>query len=90
MPLSPTTAADQPRPFGTGHGLGGSSSQLAESSLHPSSGVAHSYSLGALGQADGPVGPFWTSVRGPTQLQSRRSQSREDLSASLAEIHLKG
>ncbi|CAA7398222.1 unnamed protein product [Spirodela intermedia] len=92
MPLSPTTSATEQRPFGVGHGLGGSCSQLSESSLHPSGGVSHSYSSGSLGQMpqDSVVAPFWTSHRSQMQLQSRRSQSREDLSSSLAEIHMKG
>ncbi|XP_078445389.1 GDA1/CD39 nucleoside phosphatase family protein [Wolffia australiana] len=84
MPLSPrTSATGQARPFAE-------ASLLADTSLHISGGVSHSYSSGSLGQVDGVIGPFWSSHRSQTQLQSRRSQSREDLSASLAEIHLKG
>ncbi|PIA58943.1 hypothetical protein AQUCO_00400064v1 [Aquilegia coerulea] len=72
MPLSPTIARSQHRPFSMGHGLGGSSIQLMESSLYPSSGnVSHSYSSGSLGQM---------------RLQSRRSQSREDLNSSMADL----
>lgn len=86
MPLSPKVAGSEQRPFHMGHGLGGSSIQLMESSFHPS--VSHSYSSGNLGQTqiDTRAGSFWASHRSQMQLQSRRSQSREDL--SLAESHL--
>nr|KYP34143.1 Ectonucleoside triphosphate diphosphohydrolase 1 [Cajanus cajan] len=76
MPLSPTVAGSQHSPFGLGHGLDDNSGgiQLMESSLYPStSNVSHSYSSNSLGQM---------------RLQSRRSQSREDLNSSLAEAHL--
>ncbi|CAK9173513.1 unnamed protein product [Ilex paraguariensis] len=91
MPLSPIASA-QHRPFGMGHGFGGSSIQLTESSLFPSSSsVAHSYSSGSLGQMQcdtSSMGSFWSPHRSQMQLQSRRSQSREDLSSSLSEAHL--
>ncbi|KAG2676452.1 hypothetical protein I3760_12G053400 [Carya illinoinensis] len=93
MPLSPTA---QERPFGFGHGLNSSSSsssiQLMESSLYSStSSVSHSYSSNSLGQMqfDGSsMAPFWSPHRGQMRLQSRRSQSREDLNSSLAEAHM--
>lgn len=89
-PLSPTISGSQQRAFSMGHGLGGSSIQLMESSLHPStSSVAHSYSSGSLGQMqfdNNGMGSSW-APRGQMRLQSRRSQSREDLSAS-SEAHL--
>lgn len=94
MPLSPTA---QERPFGFGHGLSGgnsssSSIQLTESSLYPStSGVLHSYSSSNLGQMqfDGnSMGSFWSPHRSQTRLQSRRSQSREDLNSSVAEAYM--
>lgn len=94
MPLSPTVAGSQGSPFGLGHGFGDSSSgiQLMESSLYPSaSGVSHSYSSNSLGQMQfdsSNVGSFWSPHRSQMQLQSRRSQSREDLNSSLAEAHL--
>lgn len=93
MPLSPTIAGTQERPFGLGPGLGDSSSgiQLMESSLYPSaSGVSHSYSSNNLGQMqfDSSNGTFWTPHRGQMRLQSRRSQSREDLNSSMAEAHM--
>ena len=92
MPLSPTIAAGQHRPFGTGHGFSGSSIQLMESSLYPStSSVSHSYSSGSLGQMqvdNSTMGSFWSPHRSQMRLQSRRSQSREDLNSSLAEPHL--
>jgi len=85
-PLSPTVAGSDPSPFSMSHGLGGSSVQLMESSRQ-SLGVYHSYSVGSLGQMQ-----FSSGVRNPsrgqTTLQSRRSQSREDLSSTLADIHV--
>lgn len=86
MPLSPVASA-QYRPFGA-------DIQLAESSLYSSSSsVAHSYSSGSLGQmqfddTSSNMGSFWTPHRSQMRLQSRRSQSREDLNSSLAEAHL--
>lgn len=83
MPLSPT--------IGSGNG---SEIQLMESSLYPStSSVSHSYSSNNIGQMqfDGAAAnSFWSphSHRGQMRLQSRRSQSREDLNSSLAETHL--
>ncbi|XP_010256289.1 PREDICTED: probable apyrase 7 [Nelumbo nucifera] len=93
LPLSPTIAGSQQRPFGFGYGLGGSSIQLMESSLHPpTSSVSHSYSSGSLGQMqfdnDGGMGSFWAPHRSQMRLQSRRSQSREDLNSSLSEAHM--
>ncbi|OEL29224.1 putative apyrase 7 [Dichanthelium oligosanthes] len=85
-PLSPTVAGSDPHLFSMSHGLGGSSVQLMESSRQ-SLGVYHSYSVGSLGQMQ-----FSSGVRNPsrgqTTLQSRRSQSREDLSSTLADIHV--
>ncbi|XP_073000133.1 probable apyrase 7 isoform X1 [Typha latifolia] len=89
MPLSPTVAGSEQHPFSMGHGLGGGSVQLVESSMSPL-GVSHSYSAGSLGQiqfANG-MGSFYKPLRGQTTLSSRRSQSREDLNASLVEAHL--
>eukprot|EP00268_Persea_americana_P025327 TRINITY_DN24682_c0_g1_i4.p1 TRINITY_DN24682_c0_g1~~TRINITY_DN24682_c0_g1_i4.p1 ORF type:complete len:757 (-),score=120.52 TRINITY_DN24682_c0_g1_i4:636-2906(-) len=88
LPLSPKIAGTVERPFGIGHGLGGSSIQLMESSFHPS--VPHSYSSGSLGQMqfDNGVGSFWAPHRSQMRLQSRRSQSREDLNSSLSETHM--
>ncbi|XP_058089677.1 probable apyrase 7 [Magnolia sinica] len=88
LPLSPKIAGSEQRPFGMGHGLGAGSIQLMESNLYPS--VSHSYSSGSLGQMqfENGVGSFWTQHRGQMRLQSRRSQSREDLSSSLAETHM--
>ncbi|KAL0873804.1 hypothetical protein Bca101_023509 [Brassica carinata] len=84
-PLSPTVRSSPRRPFSFG-----SSIQLMEScSLYSSSSsVMHSYSSDSLGemQVDN-SGPFWSS-RSQMRLQSRRSQSREDLSSSLAESHM--
>ncbi|XP_044506036.1 probable apyrase 7 isoform X2 [Mangifera indica] len=92
MPLSPTVASSQQRPFGLGHGLGGSSIELTESSLYPSTSlVSHSYSSNSLGQMQfdsSSMGSFWSPHRSQMRLQSRRSQSREDLNSSLAEIHM--
>lgn len=92
MPLSPTIGSSQQRAFDTGHIFSGSGVQLSESSLYTSSSsVSHSYSSGSLGQMqfDGStMVSFWSPHRGQVLLQSRRSQSREDLNSSLAEAHL--
>ncbi|XP_027359898.1 probable apyrase 7 [Abrus precatorius] len=94
MPLSPTIAASQQSPFALGHGLDNNSGgiQLMESSLYLStSSVSHSYSSNSLGQLqfdNGNMGAFWSPHRSQMRLQSRRSQSREDLTSSLAEAHL--
>ncbi|KAL0402947.1 UNVERIFIED_CONTAM: putative apyrase 7 [Sesamum radiatum] len=92
MPLSPTVASTQQKQFDTGLGFGGGAIQLAESSLYSSSSsVAHSYSSGSLGQMqfeNSNLGSIWTPNRSQMRLQSRRSQSREDLNSSIAEAHL--
>ncbi|KAL3837774.1 hypothetical protein ACJIZ3_022365 [Penstemon smallii] len=88
MPLSPTVSSTHERPFDTGLG----DMQFTESSLYSSStSVAHSYSSGSLGQMqfdNNALGSFWTPHGGQMRLQSRRSQSREDLNSSIAEAHL--
>lgn len=87
-PLSPTTTDSEQHRFGM---TGGSSNiQLSESPFYPL-GFAHSFSSGSLGPmqqqfGNGMGSSFMTPLRGQT-LQSRRSQSREDLSSSLAEPH---
>ncbi|KAK6145543.1 hypothetical protein DH2020_022363 [Rehmannia glutinosa] len=92
MPLSPTVASTQQRPFDTGLRFGGEGIQFNESSFYSSStSAAHSYSSGSLGpmQFDhNSLGSFWTPNRSQMRLQSRRSQSREDLISSIAEAHL--
>ncbi|KAI3458503.1 hypothetical protein Pfo_015166 [Paulownia fortunei] len=92
MPLSPTVAGTQQSQFDTGLGFSCGGIQFTESSLYSSSSsVAHSYSSGSLGQMqfdNNNVGSFWTSNRSQMRLQSRRSQSREDLNSSIAEAHL--
>lgn len=92
MPLSPTTARTQRRPFGTGLGFSGIGLQLTEHSLYSSSSsVEHSYSSDSLGQMQfdsGNMGSFCAPHRSQTRLQSRRSQSREDLNSSFAEAYL--
>ncbi|XP_071710478.1 probable apyrase 7 [Rutidosis leptorrhynchoides] len=86
MPLSPVASA-QNRAFGP-------DIQLAESSLYPSSSsIAHSFSSSSLGQAQfdssSNMGAFYSGPhRGQMRLQSRRSQSREDLNCSIADAHL--
>ncbi|CAL5343683.1 unnamed protein product [Camellia sinensis] len=93
-PLSPTTTGAQQRPFDSGNGFSSSSSiQLSESTLYPAtSSVIHSYSSGSLGQLQfdnsGTAASFQTPHGSQMRLQSRRSQSREDLNSSLAEAHL--
>lgn len=92
MPLSPITARNQRRPFGTGLGLSGISLELTESSMYSSSSsVERSYSSDSLGQMQfdgGNMGSFWAPRRSQTRLQSRRSQSREELNSSFTEAHL--
>ncbi|GKV10487.1 hypothetical protein SLEP1_g21838 [Rubroshorea leprosula] len=91
-PLSPTVSGYRERPFSLGHGLGGSSIQLMVSSSYaPTSRDSHIYSSKSLGemQADSSsLGSFWSTHRTQMGLQSRRSQSREDLNSSLAEAHM--
>lgn len=93
-PLSPTVAGSQDRPFSLGHGLGDSSGniQLMGSSFYPSAtSVSHSYSSNNLGQMqfdNSSIGSFWSPHRSKMRLQSRRSQSREDLNSSIAETHM--
>lgn len=86
MPLSPVVSSWH-RPFGSSLDFS-SGIELNESS----SSVVHSYSSGSLGQMhqidSSSMGSFWSSQRSQMHLQSRRSQSREDLSSSLAEAHL--
>ncbi|XVF52235.1 hypothetical protein PTKIN_Ptkin05aG0003000 [Pterospermum kingtungense] len=88
MPLSPTVGGSQQTPFGLGHSLS-NSIQLTESSLYPStSSVSHSYSANSLWQMQfdsSSMGSFRSPHGSQMQLQSRRSQSREDLNALLAE-----
>ncbi|CAL5188308.1 unnamed protein product [Lathyrus oleraceus] len=96
MPLSPTVASSSGSPFGLGRGFGYNNGgiQLVGSSLYPSSsGVSHSYSSNSLGQmqfdsSGSNMGAFWPPNRRQMRLQSRRSQSREDLSSPVAEAHL--
>ncbi|KAK6135779.1 hypothetical protein DH2020_030474 [Rehmannia glutinosa] len=91
-PLSPTVAGTQKSPLDTGLGFGSGGIQFTESSLYSSSSsVPHSYSSDSLGQMqfdNSSLGSFWTPNRSQMRLQSRRSQSREDLNSSIAEAHL--
>ena len=87
MPLSPTVASNQQRPFDAGLGFGAGGIQFTDSSLYSSSSsVAHSYSSGSLGNVQFDYN-FWTPNGSQMRLQSRRSQSREDLSNSIADAH---
>ncbi|CAI9106504.1 OLC1v1005680C1 [Oldenlandia corymbosa var. corymbosa] len=93
MPLSPTIGSGSQTPFDIGHGFSGNGVQLTESSMYPSSSsVLHSYSSGTLGQmqydSSSTMSTFWSPHGGQMRLQSRRSQSREDLNSSLADAHL--
>uniref|UniRef100_A0A7C9APC4 Apyrase n=1 Tax=Opuntia streptacantha TaxID=393608 RepID=A0A7C9APC4_OPUST len=92
MPLSPTTANDQERPFSPGPWLGTGNIQLTDSPFYPAaSSVAHSFSSGSLGQLqfdNNGMGSGWSPLRSQMGLQSRRSQSREDLISSLADAHI--
>lgn len=83
MPLSPVASA-QNRPFGP-------DIQLSESSSL--NNVAHSFSSSSLGQSQfdssSNMSGFYSGPhRGQMRLQSRRSQSREDLNCSVADAHL--
>lgn len=90
-PLSPVPST-QRNPFGAGVGRDDGGDKFTRSSLYSSPGsVAHSYSSGSLGELpfeNTIVGPAWTPPnRSQTRLQSRRSQSREDLVSSMAEAN---
>lgn len=65
---------------------------MIESSFYPaSSSVSHSYSSSNLGQMpfdSSNIGTFWSPHRSQMRLQSRRSQSREDLNSSVADPHM--
>ncbi|XP_050228289.1 probable apyrase 7 [Mercurialis annua] len=90
MPLSPIASVQQ-GPFGLAHDLNSGGIQLMESSLYSSTGgVSHSYSSSNLGQMmeSNSMGSFWSPHRSQMRLQSRRSQSREDLTSSVAEAHM--
>lgn len=87
MPLSPAVSDSQRSQFDAGVALSESSNPFTKSS----GSVGHSYSSGNLGQLqfeNNNVGSSWTPNRGQTRLQSRRSQSREDLHSSLSEVNL--
>lgn len=84
-PLSPTIADSEQHPFA----MGGSNVQLSNSPFQQSVS-GRSFSSGSLGQlqfGNGMGSSFMTPLRGQT-LQSRRSQSREDLSSSLVDAHV--
>jgi hypothetical protein len=93
MPLSPI-ASSQKRPFSMDNAFSNSGIQLSNSPLYSSSSsVAHSYSAGSLGLLQFDNNASMSAVRttphrNQMHLQSRRSQSREDLSASLADAYL--
>uniref|UniRef100_A0A7N0UK39 Apyrase n=2 Tax=Kalanchoe fedtschenkoi TaxID=63787 RepID=A0A7N0UK39_KALFE len=83
MPLSPVAANTIQSPFS-------SNIQLVESSsLYPgTSSVLHSYSSGSLGQMqfdNVSMNSMWPHR---SKLQSRRSQSREDLASTVTEPHI--
>ncbi|CAH9101532.1 unnamed protein product [Cuscuta epithymum] len=86
LPLSPTIASTQRNGYGFGVHLG------EGPLLYPSSsGVSHSNSSSCLVgqiQFDSGMGSFRPPHRSQQRLQSRRSQSREDLHSSLAETNL--
>ncbi|QCE04218.1 hypothetical protein DEO72_LG8g2252 [Vigna unguiculata] len=94
MPLSLKITDSQQSPFGLGHGLDDKNDdiELMESSSYPSaSNVSHSYSSNSLGEMQfesSNMGAFWSSYKSQMHLQSRLSQSQEDLNSSLVEVHL--
>lgn len=84
IPLSPTSSGQQP--FGLGQALAGGSS---DSGMHQSpTSIGVNFSSGNLGQVQIDSGTIWTPHRSQTRLQSRRSQSREDLISSVLESHI--
>eukprot|EP01018_Ginkgo_biloba_P000015 Gb_21650 [translate_table: standard] len=88
IPLSPTTSGFQ-QPFGLGQTIAGGSVQLVDSLVHQSpTSAGVSFSASSLGQMQNDIGTLRTPHRGQTRLQSRRSQSREDLSLSVSESHI--
>lgn len=92
-PLSPVPGT-QKNPFSARVGLDDGGNKFTKSSLYSSSGsVTHSYSSGSLGQLQTDntnLGPVWTPPnRNQMHLQSRRSQSREDLISSIVEANVK-
>ncbi|KAL8162641.1 hypothetical protein V2J09_014130 [Rumex salicifolius] len=91
MPLSPT-AAEQVRSYGAVHRLSGNGIQHSETSMcSSSSSFLSSFTSGSIGHMqldNNSMGPIWSPHRTQMQLQSRRSQSREDLNSSLAEAHM--
>ncbi|KAG9158678.1 hypothetical protein Leryth_022634 [Lithospermum erythrorhizon] len=84
LPLSPRIANTHPTPFDD------TGIQLTESPLYRTSGFSHSLSSDSLSHMqfeNSPIGSLWTPHRG-MRLQSRRSQSREELHSSVAEAHM--
>ncbi|CAN0840433.1 Probable apyrase 7 [Linum grandiflorum] len=93
MPLSPTVGGGQQGAFGMGNVVNGNGIELMEPAVFTASGnVSHSYSSNSLGQmvesSSSSMVSFWSPHRSQMRLQSRRSQSREDLTSSLADTHL--
>lgn len=95
MPLSPTVASSQQRPLNFGLGFSGGEGggiQFTEPPLYSSSSnVAHSYSSGSLGQMQFDstnLSSYRTPHGSQMRLQSRRSQSREDLNSSVADARM--
>lgn len=87
IPLSPSNSGCQ-QPFGLAQSLGGGSVQHADSLKHQSTVSVGLCFPSNLGQIQTDTGPLWTPHRGQMRLQSRRSQSREDLSLSVLESHV--
>ncbi|KAK4748759.1 hypothetical protein SAY87_015345 [Trapa incisa] len=89
-PLSPINEDSQHLPIRLGHGVGGSCIQLTDLPLlyPPAGGVSHSFSSSSLRnmQFNGTsMTCIWSPRGNQMHLQSRRSQSREELSSSIAE-----
>lgn len=87
IPLSSSNSVFQ-QPFGLGQTLAGGSFQHADSLMHQSPMSVALCFPSNLGQIQNDTGPLWTPHRGQMRLQSRRSQSREDLSLSVLESHV--
>ncbi|KAH9309143.1 hypothetical protein KI387_037054, partial [Taxus chinensis] len=88
IPLSPSTTSFQ-QPFGLGQTLAGGSVEQVDSGIHQSpASIGLGFPSSILGQIQNDCGTMWTPHRSQTRLQSRRSQSREDLVSSVLESHI--
>uniref|UniRef100_A0A0D6QWU4 Apyrase n=1 Tax=Araucaria cunninghamii TaxID=56994 RepID=A0A0D6QWU4_ARACU len=88
IPVSPSTSSFQQQ-FGLGQSLAGGSGQHVDPNMHQSpTSIGMSFSSNNVGQIQNDTATTWTPHRGQTRLQSRRSQSREDLNSSILDSHV--